>query len=79
MTSADDVALSGLPAFAQSAAPANTESRYYAGDLADRRHAPLDQINAGNFNNLAVAWRFKPDRLGSRPEALTAATKVSHR
>ena len=29
---------------------------------------PLDQINASNFNKLEVAWRFKTDNLGTRPE-----------
>ena len=33
-----------------------------------RRYAPLDQINASNFNTLEVAWRFKTDQLGPRPE-----------
>ena len=29
---------------------------------------PLDQINASNFSKLEVAWRFKTDSLGNRPE-----------
>jgi quinoprotein glucose dehydrogenase len=40
----------------------------YAGDLAGTRYRPLDQINATNFNKLEVAWRFKTDSLGNRPE-----------
>src|SRR5437773_197268 len=40
----------------------------YGGDLANTRYAPLDQINATNFNQLDVAWRFKTDNLGPRPE-----------
>src|SRR3982751_2126906 len=40
----------------------------YGGDLANTRFAPLDQIHAGNFNTLEVAWRFKTDSLGPRPE-----------
>ena len=32
------------------------------------RYSPLDQINADNFNKLEVAWRFKTDSLGPRPE-----------
>ena len=35
---------------------------------AARATAPLDQINADNFNKLEVAWRFKTDNLGPRPE-----------
>ena len=40
----------------------------YAGDLRNYRYSPLDQINGSNFNNLEVAWRFKTDALGPRPE-----------
>src|ERR1044071_2439763 len=40
----------------------------YGGDLANTRYAPLDQINATNFNKLEVAWRFKTENLGPRPE-----------
>src|SRR3984893_6211480 len=40
----------------------------YAADLAGTRYRPLDQINAGNFSKLEVAWRFKTDSLGNRPE-----------
>jgi quinoprotein glucose dehydrogenase len=44
------------------------EWRTYGGDLGSTRYSPLDQINAGNFNQLEVAWRFKTDSLGPRPE-----------
>ena len=40
----------------------------YGGDLGNTRYSPLDQINADNFNKLEVAWRFKTDSLGPRPE-----------
>jgi quinoprotein glucose dehydrogenase len=40
----------------------------YAADLAGTRYRPLDQINAANFSKLEVAWRFKTDSLGNRPE-----------
>src|SRR5205807_5277443 len=40
----------------------------YAADLAGSRYRPLDQINASNFSKLEVAWRFKTDSLGNRPE-----------
>ena len=40
----------------------------YGGDLGNTRYAPLDQITAANFSNLEVAWRFKTDNLGPRPE-----------
>ena len=40
----------------------------YAADLAGTRYRPLDQINASNFSKLEVAWRFKTDSIGNRPE-----------
>ena len=46
----------------------NGEWRTYGGDLASTRYAPLDQINAGNFGKLQVAWRFKTDVFGIRPD-----------
>ncbi len=56
-----------LPLVAQSGA-ANGEWRTYGGDLGNTHYSPLDQINAGNFSKLQVAWRFKTDNLGPRPE-----------
>ena len=44
------------------------EWRHYGGDTGHTRYSPLDQITAANFNNLEVAWRFKTDSLGPRPE-----------
>lgn len=47
---------------------ANGEWPSYAADLASTHYSPLEQIDAGNFNKLEVAWRFKTDSLGPRPE-----------
>ena len=44
------------------------EWRTYGGDLGHTRYAALDQITAANFSRLEVAWRFKTDNLGPRPE-----------
>ncbi|PYU91111.1 MAG: quinoprotein glucose dehydrogenase [Acidobacteria bacterium] len=44
------------------------EWRTYGGDLGNTRYAPLDQITAANFSKLEIAWRFKTDNLGTRPE-----------
>src|SRR5436853_3934963 len=46
----------------------NGEWPCYTADLRGSRYSPLDQINAENFNKLEVAWRFKTDNLGTRPE-----------
>ena len=40
----------------------------YGADLASTRYSPLDQINADNFNQLQLAFRFKTENLGPRPE-----------
>jgi quinoprotein glucose dehydrogenase len=48
----------------------------YGGDLASRRYRPFDQINRANFNELEVAWRFKTDGLGPRPEFNLQATPL---
>jgi len=48
----------------------------YTGDTRGTRYSPLDQINASNFNDLEVAWRFKTDNLGSRPEYKLEGTPV---
>jgi len=42
--------------------------RTWGGDLANTKYSPLDQINRDNFDTLEVAWRFKTDALGPRPE-----------
>lgn len=48
--------------------PKDTEWPTYTADLAGTKYRPLDQINASNFNKLEIAWRFKTDNLGTRPE-----------
>jgi quinoprotein glucose dehydrogenase len=48
--------------------PKDSEWPTYTADLAGTRYRPLDQINASNFGKLEVAWRFKTDSLGTRPE-----------
>jgi quinoprotein glucose dehydrogenase len=57
----------GTPAQAQTGAQSG-EWRTYGGDLASTRYSALDQVNAENFSKLDVAWRFKTDSLGPRPE-----------
>jgi quinoprotein glucose dehydrogenase len=46
----------------------NGEWPHYTADIKGNRYSPLDQINASNFNKLEVAWRYKTDNLGPRPE-----------
>ncbi len=48
----------------------------YGRDLANTRYSPLDQITAENFGKLEVAWRFKTDSLGPRPEFKLESTPL---
>ena len=52
------------------ARPSTTDSTWatYGGDLGNRRYVPFDQINAKNFGDLEVAWRFSTANLGPSPE-----------
>jgi quinoprotein glucose dehydrogenase len=61
------VALGASPVIGQSGAK-NGEWPTYGGDLGHTRYSPLDQITADNFSKLEIAWRFKTDNLGPRPE-----------
>jgi quinoprotein glucose dehydrogenase len=54
----------------------NGEWPYYTADLKGTKYSPLDQINAGNFGQLEVAWRFKTDNFGTRPEYKLEGTPV---
>jgi quinoprotein glucose dehydrogenase len=58
----------GLTALGQQPSTKNGEWPYYTGDLKGSKYSPLDQVNSSNFNKLEVAWRFKTDNLGPRPE-----------
>src|ERR1700676_864085 len=55
----------------------NGDWPYYTADLKGTKYSPLDQINASNFNKLEVAWRFKTDNLGTRPEFKLEGTPVA--
>ena len=54
----------------------NGEWRTWAGDLGSTRYAPLDQINGDNFEDLEVAWRFKTENFGPRPDRNLQATPL---
>src|SRR5262245_13903030 len=55
---------------------ANGEWPMYTADLRGSKYSPLDQINAGNFNSLQVAWTFKTTNLGPTPEAKLEGTPI---
>src|SRR5436190_23155630 len=62
------VATASGGAMIQPGAAATAEWRSYAGDLRNQHYSPLSQVTAANFNALEIAWRFKTDGLGPRPE-----------
>ncbi|MCY4030428.1 MAG: PQQ-binding-like beta-propeller repeat protein [Acidobacteria bacterium] len=66
-TAAIAVLLATVPAAAQHGATGG-EWRTWAGDLGATRYAPLDEIDAGNFNDLVVAWTYRTDNLGPSPD-----------
>src|SRR5262245_41607128 len=57
----------------------NGEWPMYTADVRGSRYSPLDQITAANFNRLEVAWRFKTDSLGTRPEYKLEGTPLAVR
>ena len=40
----------------------------YGGDAGHTRYSPLDQVDASNFGDLELAWRFRTVNLGPAPE-----------
>src|SRR5271163_349698 len=54
----------------------NGEWPTYGADLGNTRYSALDQINADNFNKLQIAWRFKTDHQGPRPEFQLESTPL---
>jgi quinoprotein glucose dehydrogenase len=62
---------SGLPS------TKNGDWPHYTADMRGTRYSPLDQINGSNFNQLEVAWRYKTDNLGPRPEYKLEGTPLA--
>jgi quinoprotein glucose dehydrogenase len=60
--------MAGIALAAAAEDGANVEWPTYAGNWDASKYRPLDQINASNFNQLEVVWRFKTDHIGNRPE-----------
>jgi quinoprotein glucose dehydrogenase len=63
-------------AYGQQPSTKNGEWPHYTADLKGTKYSPLDQIDASNFNKLEVAWRFKTDNLGTRPEYKLEGTPI---
>ncbi len=50
---------------------------HYTGDMRGWKYSPLAQVDASNFNKLEVAWRFKTDVFGPRPEFKLEGTPLA--
>jgi glucose dehydrogenase len=59
--------------------PKNGDWVAYTADIRGTKYSPLDQITAANFNKMEVAWRFKTDNLGTRPEFKLEGTPLAIR
>jgi len=57
----------GTPVRAQQGATKG-EWRFYGGDAGSTKYSPLDQIDASNVKQLEVAWRWKAENFGPRPD-----------
>src|SRR4029078_10504073 len=58
-------------------AAAGGDWAHYTADLRGTKYSPLSQIDAGNFGTLEVAWPFKTDILGPRPEYKLEGTPLA--
>ncbi len=47
---------------------ANGEWRFYGGDAGSTKYSALDQINATNVKDLKIAWQWKSQNFGKRPD-----------
>ncbi|HEV2985888.1 MAG TPA: PQQ-binding-like beta-propeller repeat protein, partial [Vicinamibacterales bacterium] len=54
----------------------NGEWRYWGGDTYSSRYSPLDQINRDNVKDLKIAWRWKTDNFGMKPDFNYQATPL---
>jgi quinoprotein glucose dehydrogenase len=57
----------------------NGDWTHYTADVRGSKYSPLAQVDASNFNKLEVAWRFKTDNLGTRPEFKLEGTPLAIR
>ncbi len=55
----------------------NGDWTHYTADMRGTKYSPLDQVTAANFNKMEVAWRFKTDNLGTRPEFKLEGTPLA--
>ncbi len=54
----------------------NGEWPHWGADLGSSKYSPLDQINRDNVKNLRIAWRWKAENFGPRPQNNMEATPL---
>jgi quinoprotein glucose dehydrogenase len=52
------------------------EWAYWGADERSTRYSPLDQVDASNFGQLEVAWRWKANNYGPLPDLIYRATPI---
>lgn len=70
------LAVGALAIIAQERGAPQTEWRYVGGDAAHTRYSPFDQINAGNFEKLQVAWTWRGDNFGDHIDYVFRSTPI---
>ena len=73
---AQSTAQSAGQSAAQAAAPAEGGWFNIGADFAHTRYAPFDQIHAGNFGDLEVAWVWRGDNFGPSPDNILRSTPI---
>jgi quinoprotein glucose dehydrogenase len=68
LTAAAVLTTTGVPAAPVPLNTAGGEWPAYGGNDWNQHYSALDQVNAQNFSKMEVAWRFRTDSLGPRPE-----------
>src|SRR5687767_15698891 len=54
----------------------NGEWPHWGADLGSSKYSPLDQINRDNVKDLRIAWRWKSENFGPRPQNNMEATPL---
>jgi len=62
--------------FSQENTGSEGEWRYIGGNASHTRYTPLDQINAGNFEELETAWIWRGDNYGPRVDYVFRSTPL---
>jgi len=65
-----------LPGSAQERGNPEGEWRYWGADSWSTRYSPLDQVHAGNFEDLQVAWTWRGDNFGPVVDFIMRSTPI---